>query len=114
MKGLYKGKYLIAVYDKDDYLIEVACLPRELIKKCVSKYISRVAKGTIKSNHIYLIDCTEKHDDIFAEEDKLFLNFVKNNRHHTIAEEAKRLGVSVRTYCRHKSNGTLYKLKNKK
>lgn len=84
MNGLYKGKYIIAIYDKDDRFIDVACLPSELItyanKSAAKSLISRICNGWVTSNKIYLIDVTEKQEDIFEEEDELFLDFVKKSK----------------------------------
>lgn len=81
MKGLYKGKYIIAVYDKDGFLIDVACSPSQLNcfknKKTARVYISHIAAG-YTSNYIYLIDVTEKNNDVFAEEDQMFLKHIKD------------------------------------
>ena len=113
MKGLYKGKYLIAVYDKNDYLIDVACMPSQLScfknNESVMSYINRVAKGTQKSKRIYLIDVTEKHNDIFAEEDQLFLEYIEEtntsslNQTEINKQKAVELGISLRTYYRRKA-----------
>ena len=105
MKGLYKGKYLIAVYDKEGYLVDVACKPSEIryIKGNLKSFLSRLASGKITSKRFVLIDVTEKHDDVFAEEDKLFLDFIKETRKKTNAEKAKELGMSERVYYRKKN-----------
>ena len=106
MKGLYKGKYIIAVYDKNDYLIDVACLPSQLNcfenKEVAMAHISHIAAGRRTSNYIHLIDVTEKHDDIFAEEDQLFLEYVKKTTKKTDKEKASEFRISRRTYCRKK------------
>ena len=113
MKGLYKGRYLIAVYDRNDYLVDVGLSVKELhcVKRITHQMFSKTTHGGYQSRKYYLIDCLEKHDDIFAEEDEIFLQEI--NRIPTCAEEAKRLGVNIRTYFRHKAKGTLYKLENK-
>lgn len=104
MKGLYKGKYLIAVYDDEGYLLDVACSPSELScfgdrdKNIIMSYISHIANGSTISRKIFLIDVTEKYNDIFAEEDKLFLDFVNETRKKTKREKAQILGMSARGY----------------
>lgn len=118
MNGLYKGKYLIVVCDKDDYIKDVACSPRELVKNYKSKNVANGAVSHAFNNpknntRMYFIDCTEKHDDIFAEEDEKFLQFIVDTRQEPERVKAERLGVSLRTYMRYKSKGTLYKLENK-
>lgn len=106
MKGLYRGKYLIAVYDKNDYLIEVACSPNELTcfkdQRRAVEYISKIANGHRISSRIFLIDVTEKHNDIFNKEDQLFLEYIKETRKKTIEEKARELNMSARTYYRRK------------
>ncbi len=106
MKGLYKGKYLIAVYDKSGYLIDVACFPTELTcfknKRQGCNYISQIAGGHRVSDKIFLIDVTEKHNDVFDKEDKLFLEYIEGTRKKTIQEKAKELNMNVRTYYRHR------------
>ena len=103
MKGLYKGKYLIAVYDKNDYLLEVACSPSELTCfKGAAEYLCKIANGQAISSRIFLIDVTEKHNDIFAEEDKIFLEYINKTRKKTIEEKARELNMSARTYYRRK------------
>ena len=104
MKGLYKGRYIIAIYDKNDYLIEVACSPKELTRysdeNSARSNISKVLNGR-SSKSIHLIDVMEKQDDIFAEEDEIFLDYVLETQVKTIKGKAKELGISERTYYRH-------------
>lgn len=104
MKGLYKGKYLIAVYDKAGDLMDVACLPSELTcfkdKELAIDYINKIANGKWVSDRVFLIDVTEQHDDVFAEEDKLFLEFVMETRQKTITELTREQGICRRKYYR--------------
>lgn len=79
MKNLYKGRYLIAIYDKNDECIGVFKSVRELkenndINQPYSIFYKMLngEYGKMFSKY-YLIDCLEEHDDIFKEEDKLFL-----------------------------------------
>lgn len=67
--GLYNGKYLIAIYDKNDRPICVGGRVTDL----TMKYIARKLKHPTSNYTIHLIDCFEKHNDIFAEEDEIFL-----------------------------------------
>lgn len=126
MNGLYRGNYIVAVYDDNNDLIDVGCYPSELNTiwkngSSANSYISRVFNGKIKDKRIHFIDVTKRQDDIFAEEDELFLEYVMKNRNYaagdidrpTSKSEADRLGVSIRTYFRHKAKGTLYKLEKK-
>jgi hypothetical protein len=117
MKGLYKDKYIIAFYDEDDYLKDVGAKIKELhsckTHKSIHSYISSCFAGRIPYKRLYFIDVTEKHNDIFAEEDEIFLQFIKDNYKKTDKEIAASLGVSYRTYMRYKSKGTLHKLEDK-
>ena len=104
MKGLYKGKYLIAVYDEEDILIDVANELKQSLKYN-SYYLSRLANNKISNANskykVRVLDAITIHDDIFAEEDRLFLEFIKEEYKPSARTEAERLGVSVRTYFRH-------------
>lgn len=100
MEKLYKNKYLIAKYDTEDHLIAVGTSPIEV---GMEKYeIQRAAdNGKGKKYKIYLIDCTEKHDDIFAEEDEIFLQmFTRRSRTQAYEEYAKNHQMSVRSVQR--------------
>ena len=76
MLRLYKGRYLIAVYDKNDRFVDCATSIMQLkMFKSNSVYsqISRNQFFSMRKYKVYLIDCLEKHDDVFAEEDEIFL-----------------------------------------
>lgn len=107
MKGFYKGKYLIAIYDKNDMLVDVVCLPKELSKyknpEIAKQYISNVFNGRLPGTNIYFIDVTEKHDDIFAEEDNLFLVEEEFYRKKSINETLSKLGISKSKYQKYKT-----------
>lgn len=79
---LYKGRYLIALYDKDDMLVDVGISPFDLLTCSVRphSFYENVSKGrnSIFGYTIHLIDCLEEHDDIFSEEDKIFLDETKS------------------------------------
>ena len=116
MNGLYKGKYIIAIYDDDDYLIDVACIPSEL-KNFISddsakSAIAHAFSGRTYKN-LYFIDVTEKHNDIFAEDDEIFLEFIKeiNPKMPTpLQRKLDRWGISESTYYRYKAKGALHLL----
>lgn len=73
MKQLYKGRYLVVCYDCKGNIREVlSSIPPEK-----QSYISNVFNGRFNNKNIEFIDVFEKHDDCFAEEDKLFLEFLK-------------------------------------
>lgn len=120
MNGLYKGKYLIAIYDKEGFIRAVCDSPAEVISEGIYKshaiyaILSKLEAKKLENKRIKLIDCTPQHD-CFEEEDKLFLQFIEREKPPTATAslEAQRLGVSIRTYFRHKTRGTLYKLENK-
>lgn len=85
MNGLYKNRYLIAVYDKtDEQLLGVFNKPNEMqrligIKNVgciVSRALRYIEKPRIARNYkyvIHFIDVFEKQLDCFAEEDAIFL-----------------------------------------
>lgn len=67
----------------------------------------------MKKYNIYLIDCLKKHDDVFAEEDEIFLNELncyprKTDIYKSLAEK---YGKSMRTIQRLVSKGKI-KLEN--
>lgn len=103
-KKLYKGRFLIAIYDKRDYLLEVLVSPSEsklYSKRSLFEMLSRKMKNPAKYKNIYLIDVFEKHNDAFADEDKIFLNFVKNSNI-SDAKIAEHLGINLRSLYRKK------------
>ena len=114
---LYKGRYLIALYDKDDMLVDVGMNPFDLSTcsispKSLSENISR-GRNSIFGYTIHLIDCLEQHNDIFAEEDNIFLDEFLNyltkeySKEERLIEIAKELGISKRTAYRWKKQGKL-------
>lgn len=114
---LYKGRYLIALYDKNDTLVDVGMLPSEikLFKHRPQSFYEQTCRGDrrLYGCNIYLIDCLEKNDDIFAEEDKIFLDelLISPTKECGIEEriiaKAKELGISKRTAYRWKAQGKL-------
>ena len=109
MSTLYKGKYLIAIYDKNDYLVDVSGNPSTL--KCFKNssvarsVISKVFNGERKNESIHFIDVFEKHDDIFSDEDKVFLEFVEMEKtsKNTVASFCRENNISERTFYRKNS-----------
>ena len=104
---LYKGKYLIAVYDEDGYIVDCATRVRDLhtIKK--GTCLKQISRGTsdkhTKQYTVYLIDCLEKQDDIFKEEDEIFLEEEKqlyDTKMDIYKEVARRNKMSLRTLFR--------------
>lgn len=114
---LYKDRYLLAKYklerDKNgkvtnEYLIAVGTTPKELGYKNYDRITHALMQAdTAITYKLYAIDCLEQHNDIFAEEDKLFLELFKNKTKENIVDEyAKR---------HHRSRTNIYlKIKNGK
>lgn len=120
---LYRDRYLIAIYDNEDNLIDVGCNGYDFLSVNYNAVYQALLRGfksnkTVvncrKTNYRYfIIDCKEKHDDCFAEEDEKFLEWI-NAKPSTCKEKAKELGVNLRTYMRYKHNNKLKHLYNKK
>ena len=110
MKGLYKGKYLIGYYDKDDFPIFIASTLSEFNDfykkhKRSKGGINTAAQAIIRrdSNHsdgekIILIEADTITHDCFENEDKEFIKFIEETRKKTIHEMAKELDVSPITF----------------
>ena len=109
--SLYKGKYLIAIYDKKDNFIECSTSIQELRFTNRETVVTRISKNDLfksRKYNIFLIDCLEKHDDIFAEEDKIFLNEENlESREENFEKIAKEFGKSVRTIKRYFYKGLI-------
>lgn len=114
---LYKGRYLIALYDKNDMLVDVGIDPFDLLTCSVRPHslyenISR-GRNSIFGYTIHLIDCLEIHEDIFKEEDELFLEQYADlvgkglDTDKKLEQKAKELGISKRTAYRWKAQGKL-------
>ena len=113
---LYRGRYLIALYDKNDMLVGVGTNPFDLSyvinpltlygNMCRERY-------SLFGYTIHLIDCLEIHEDIFKEEDELFLeryaDFIGKglDMDKKLEQKAKELGISKRTAYRWKAQGKL-------
>lgn len=88
---LYKDRYLLAKYDMQDRLLAVGTTPEELGFKTYYE-ISHALKnfGTTefeKKYNLYKIDCLEKHDDCFKEEDEIFLTMFEPKPKYTALKE---------------------------
>ena len=107
---LYKGRYLICVYSKDEVLLDVFDTPREAARylntrgahytsQSLSSRLYHILHGDCNSNLIKLVDVFERNDDIFAEEDKLFLEFMQKveDARFTTEKLAIQLGCSTKT-----------------
>lgn len=104
---LYRKRFLIAYYDKNDQLLCVAENVSEFYgfykqvstssKRSLEEYLSKIFLNKAKSNFIKLIDVFEKHDDIFSFEDEVFIQELPEQK--TIKEKAKEIGISEREYA---------------
>ena len=111
-KRLYKNRYLIALYDRDDeYCCGVFDNIEELSVFVDVKFLKCVISRAIKNYKVlpsisygkynyYFIDIYEKHNDCFADEDKEFLKYYENERPLSASEYATKIGVSQRTFMR--------------
>ena len=118
MKGLYKDKYLIVYYDKDELPLIVSDNATDFSEK-YAKYreikdghntfgnLSKIFKGERKSNRIKLVEADTVTDDCFKEEDEDFIRFINENRKKTKKEKANELGITARTYFRRKRLGLI-------
>lgn len=110
---MYKGRYLIALYDKNDTLVDVGTVPSEikLFKHRPQSFYEQTCRGDgrLYGCRVYLIDCLEKHHDIFSEEDEIFLNEIIAIKgiDEQLKEIAKRNGVSKRTAYRWRKIGKI-------
>ena len=75
---LYKGRYLIAIYDIHDRFVECSNALNNFLHFTEVQVVSMTRKDRRDTQQhkyykAYLIDCLEPHDDCFAEEDEIFL-----------------------------------------
>lgn len=104
-RDLYRGRYLLAVYDQDDRLLGV-----ETEVQGLQKYYNVNGNYNIaiswcmkhQKKKLVLIDCLERHNDCFKEEDKKFLEFVESHHKKSQQEISQEIKASVRTYYRKK------------
>ncbi len=110
---LYKNRYLIAVYDRDDewcygVFDNIEQLSKFTDTKSMKFIISRAMRAykrvpasvSLGGYNYCFIDIFEKHNDCFADEDKQILEYYEKTRYYTIAEYAEKIGVSARTFAR--------------
>ena len=92
MRGLYKEKYLIAIYDNKDNIINVGGIPRDIYNDCdsqeynslyirIKRILEQKYEKQNKGTKVFLIDCFEEHEDIFNYEDKEFLKFMEEEQY---------------------------------
>lgn len=105
VKGLYMGRYLIAIYGKNDELIDVGVSPKELhCFKSVDSAKSVISKAFRNERfcpNIHFIDVLEKHDDTFSDEDDDFLQCIEKEFPST-KKVCSKNNISERTYYRKK------------
>lgn len=103
MEKLFKGKYIVVVYDSEGYILEVADNPGEIKNYSIStmrSICSRILAGQ-KHKFVSLVDVTKVHNDAFKSEDEDFLKFVDSlPSSSTNAEKSKALNMNVRTFYR--------------
>ena len=108
---LYKGRYLIALYDCNDRLVAVGDNPFQLGIRRPQSFYEQMSRGDMSfyKCKVHLIDCLKVHDDVFKEEDEMFLSELRyvKTRDKEIEEIAKRLGISKRTAYRRLKLGIL-------
>lgn len=104
-RDLYRGRYLLAVYDQDDRLLGVETKLQGLQKYYNVNGNYNVAFDWCMKHQkikLVLIDCLESHDDCFKEEDKKFLEFVESHHKKSSQEMSQEIKASLRTYERKK------------
>ncbi len=90
-----KMKVLFALYDKNDNFINCGFSLAEI---GIPQGTSWFLQNTIKKHKLYRIPL-EEQNDIFKEEDALFINEFEEQCC-TYKERAERRGISLRTYFR--------------
>ena len=106
--GLYKDRYLIAVYDKEDHLLDCVTSLKDVGFLSKDTIYSEVSRNAFFNNvhcgkyRVFLIDCLEEHDDCFKEEDEIFLEQEKrySTKKSVYAKLAEKYGVNIRTIQR--------------
>ena len=112
--ALYKGRYLIAIYDNDDNFIDCATSVKDLWFKNPKSTYSEISRGQFfhrqRDYKVYLIDCLEKHDDIFKEEDEIFLKeeaLLGRTKGAIYKELLKKYNIGLRTLQRYLKSGKI-------
>jgi hypothetical protein len=109
VSGLYKGKYLIAVYDREgetlfgvfDNFDDIKSFGLKSLKTSISRYqaiygfIPNIIMG--KFQYVF-IDIFEKNNDCFKEEDKNFVDFIIETNGISSFEFAKLKGINYETF----------------
>lgn len=112
MQHLYKGRYLIAVYaNNDEDLLGVFDNPKDMedflgtkyAREIIARYIQTFKTFPVIACNRYVfhfIDVYEEHDDVFAEEDKIFIEMIPKSKTQLMKEYCKKHRVSRKTYYR--------------
>ena len=111
MKKLFKGRYIIARYDENDLCTHVSENPWG-VGLDASTIFRGIQHGEtefdVKNGKCYLIDCLEIHDDIFKEEDELFLKDIDfRTRGEKIQQYSIENKIPLRTIYNRLSRGIL-------
>ncbi len=111
---LYKGRYLICVYSKYEILLDVfenAKEVQEFLNSRGAHYslngvyskLNHILKGKCNSSLIKFVDVFETHDDVFKEEDELFLKYLNQRETKTLTQKImEEYNCSLRTAQRKK------------
>lgn len=120
MKGLYKGKYLIAAYDMDDLPVFVASTSREFLEFCLKRYkgiscstsykcLQRALENGgsyyLQELKIYLIEADKTTHDCFEDADEDFKNFIKANETKKYYKIASEMDLSISYFYRLRKAG---------
>ncbi|MBQ8443762.1 MAG: hypothetical protein IJX25_00200 [Clostridia bacterium] len=109
MEKLFKGKYIIVVYDSEGYIKEVADKPSDIKsypKNTIQSMCSHILQGH-NYKYVKLVDVTEQHNDAFKDADEDFMKFLDSlPAKITNKEKSRILQMNERTFYRKKA---LYK-----
>ena len=112
---LYKDRYLLARYEldpdgKDEHCVMVGTTPKEVGLKDWERVRRALQKKTYAHGFkLFAIDCLEKHDDVFAEEDNIFLKmcYTKEDKRRAILEYSKTNNLTIESVKSLLCRGTL-------
>lgn len=124
MEGLYKGKYLIGIYDEEDFPVFIASSIKEffdvyirLFKRINPSSTYKALKRLMPSKRecrlnntkckLVLIEADTITHDCFEDADKDFIEFISETHYKTIHEICEEMGISDRTYYRWKKKGKI-------
>ncbi len=111
---MYQGRYLVCFYAKDETLMGVfenAKEVQEFLNSRGANYtlssvyskLNHILKGKCNSSLIKFVDVFETHDDVFKEEDELFLKYLNQRETKTLTQKImEEYNCSLRTAQRKK------------